>query len=114
MTFMLAFTAGYWTCMLVGFVAWVIWKLKHPKHHLFSELKEGMDALVAMRREPPCPGAKILTEGNRDFLEPYCRKHRDAPERNLSREIQAGMAELNERDGIDYKFLGMGDREDVR
>jgi hypothetical protein len=37
------------------------------------------------------------------------RKHRDAAERRLSREIQAGMAELNERDGEDrvrYEFLG--------
>jgi hypothetical protein len=33
------------------------------------------------------------------------RKHRDAAERRLSREG---------REGIDYKFLGMGDREDVR
>jgi hypothetical protein len=41
------------------------------------------------------------------------RRYRDAPERNLSREIQAGMAELNRRDadmaevgGIEYRFLG--------
>jgi len=34
------------------------------------------------------------------------RKNRDAAERRLSREV-------GER-GIDYKFLGMGDREDVR
>ena len=37
------------------------------------------------------------------------RRYRDAPERNLSREIQAGMAELNERDNEDrvrYEFLG--------
>lgn len=38
---------------------------------------------------------------------PHHRKNRDAPARTLSRE-------LNEQDGIDYKFLGMGDREDVR
>lgn len=45
------------------------------------------------------------------------RQHRDAPERNLSREIQTGMAELNERDGeyrVRYEFLGMADREDQR
>ena len=41
------------------------------------------------------------------------RRCRDAPERNLSREIQAGMAELNRCDGdmaevggIEYRFLG--------
>ena len=37
------------------------------------------------------------------------RRYRDAPERNLSRVIQAGMADLNERDGEDrvrYEFLG--------
>lgn len=93
MTFMLAFTAGYWTCMLVGFVAWVIWKLKHPKRHLFSELKEGMDALASTRGEPP-----------------HHRKYRDAAERWLSREGR----ELNERDRVQYEFLGMADREDVR
>jgi len=43
----------------------------------------------------------------------HARRYRDDPKRHLSREVQQGIRE-GERDGIDYKFLGMGDREDVR
>jgi 2',3'-cyclic-nucleotide 2'-phosphodiesterase (5'-nucleotidase family) len=52
-------------------------------------------------------------KANRASITKHHRKHRDSPERNLSREIQAGMAELNRRDadmaevgGIEYRFLG--------
>jgi len=98
MTFLWGFTAGWWVCSLSCLAALAIWKLRRPppptKH---------------ARRNHPCPGAEILTDGNGDFLAPYHRKNRDAPERNLSREIHAGMAELNERDSEDrvrYEFLG--------
>jgi hypothetical protein len=71
---------------MVLMMAW--YYARRPKRHLFSELKEGIDAPASTRGEPP-----------------HHRKHRDAAERRLSREG---------REGIDYKFLGMGDREDVR
>jgi len=44
----------------------------------------------------------------------YHRKNRDASERHLSREVQQGILELGERDGVRYEFLGMADREDQR
>ena len=48
-------------------------------------------ALIMCRRAPP--------------VTLHHRKNRDAAERRVSREGW---------EGIDYKFLGMGDREDVR
>lgn len=51
---------------------------------------------------------------NRASITKHHRKHRDAPERNLSREVQAGMAELNERDGEDrvrYEWINLTGEE---
>jgi hypothetical protein len=91
----LAFCIGFIACAFLVLLIVLSWPVRHPpmptkyaRRHLFSELKEGIDAPASTRGEPP-----------------HHRKHRDAAERRLSREG---------REGIDYKFLGMGDREDVR
>jgi hypothetical protein len=79
--------------------------LNHPFMDIavFALASFGWGGLIA--------GAAILASRRRRSAAPtkHNRRYRDAPERNLSREIQEGMAELNERDNEDrvrYEFLG--------
>jgi hypothetical protein len=62
---------------------------RRPKRHLFSELREGMDALASTRRE-----------------QPHHRKNRDAAERRLSRE---GISD--ERDRVQYEWINLTGEE---
>jgi hypothetical protein len=62
---------------------------KYARRHLFYELNEGMDALASTRRDPP-----------------NHRNHRNAAERNLSRE---GVSD--ERDRVQYEWINLTGEE---
>lgn len=71
-----------------------------PKRHLFSELKEGMDALASTRGEPP-PMPKMKPSREHCIncglnVDPVCACERG---RKLAHE-------LSERDRVQYEFLG--------
>jgi uncharacterized membrane protein YccC len=86
-----ALLIGFILGVLGTFVLILTWPARRPKpkRHLFSELKEGMDALASTRREP-------LRH----------RKNRDAAERRVSRE---GISD--ERDRVQYEWINLTGEE---